>query len=142
MYRSQVLNLIDDPAAWDAQTKTALLTMPGITRGELLALAGAVEHASEHPVAAAITAAARSGGPNEATARSVAAAAGIDEVVSGTMPDQKARVIAGLEASGCSVAMVGDGDERRGSCRSPAGAGAGFWHRCRDLRGGHDRAAR
>ena len=48
-------------------------------------------------------------GDNEATARSVAAAAGIDEVISGTLPDGKARVIAVLEASGSSVAMVGDG---------------------------------
>jgi P-type E1-E2 ATPase len=48
-------------------------------------------------------------GDNEATTRSVAAAAGIDEVISGTMPDGKARVIADLETSGCSVAMVGDG---------------------------------
>jgi soluble P-type ATPase len=48
-------------------------------------------------------------GDNEATAGSVAAVAGIDEVISGTLPDGKAEVIAGLEAAGCSVAMVGDG---------------------------------
>jgi Cu+-exporting ATPase len=33
-------------------------TVPGVAAGELLAMAGAVEHASEHPIAAAITAAA------------------------------------------------------------------------------------
>jgi len=186
-------------------TLTALHAVPGTSRGELLAFAGAVEHASEHPVAAAIAAAARAEGPvpevqefaalpglgarglvaehevllglerlfvgvpadlaawcadqetdgrttvlvgwdgavrgalavadtvkpsaaaavaelrrlglrpvlltgdNEATTRSVAAAAGIDEVISGTLPGQKARVIADLEASGSSAAMVGDG---------------------------------
>ena len=48
-------------------------------------------------------------GDNEATARSVAAAAGIDEVISGALPADKARVIADLAAAGRSVAMVGDG---------------------------------
>jgi P-type Cu+ transporter len=191
-------------------TLAAVFAVPGTSRGELLALAGAVEHASEHPVAAAITAAARAEGTvfkdgvpevegfaalpglgarglvaghevllgreklfadvpadvagwcadserdgrttvlvswdgvirgalavtdtikpsaaaavaelrrlglrpvlltgdNEATARSVATAAGIDEVISGTLPDGKSRVIAELETTGCYVAMVGDG---------------------------------
>ncbi|MDQ3901288.1 MAG: heavy metal translocating P-type ATPase, partial [Actinomycetota bacterium] len=35
-----------------------VLTVPGVPADELLAVAGAVEHASEHPIAAAITAAA------------------------------------------------------------------------------------
>jgi len=48
-------------------------------------------------------------GDNEATARAVAAAAGIDEVIAGTLPDGKAAVIAGLQAQGKQVAMVGDG---------------------------------
>ena len=48
-------------------------------------------------------------GDNEATARAVAAATGIDEVIAGTLPDGKAAVIAGLQAQGRSVAMVGDG---------------------------------
>jgi Cu+-exporting ATPase len=48
-------------------------------------------------------------GDNEATARAVAAAAGIDEVIAGTLPDGKAAVIAGLQAQGQRVAMVGDG---------------------------------
>jgi P-type Cu+ transporter len=189
-------------------TLTAVLALPGTSRDELLMYAGTVEHASEHPVAAAVTAAAQGAGgtevkefaalpglgarglvaghevlvgrprlfadrglkvpaettewcaeheragcttvlvcwdgvvrgalavadtvkpsaaaavaelrrlglrpvlltgDNEATARSVAAVAGIDEVIAGTLPDGKARVIAGLEAAGRSVAMVGDG---------------------------------
>jgi len=48
-------------------------------------------------------------GDNEATARAVAATAGIDEVIAGTLPADKAAVIAGLRARGHRVAMVGDG---------------------------------
>jgi heavy metal translocating P-type ATPase len=48
-------------------------------------------------------------GDNEATARAVAAQAGIDEVIAGTLPAGKAAVIAGLQAQGHRVAMVGDG---------------------------------
>jgi P-type Cu+ transporter len=48
-------------------------------------------------------------GDNEATARAVAAAVGIDEVIAGTLPAGKADVITGLQAAGQSVAMVGDG---------------------------------
>jgi heavy metal translocating P-type ATPase len=48
-------------------------------------------------------------GDNEATARAVAAQAGIDEVIAGTLPAGKAAVIARLQAEGHRVAMVGDG---------------------------------
>jgi P-type Cu+ transporter len=48
-------------------------------------------------------------GDNAATAQSVAAAAGIDEVISGALPAAKAQVITDLQASGRSAAMVGDG---------------------------------
>jgi len=48
-------------------------------------------------------------GDNEATARAVAAEAGIDEVIAGTLPADKAAVIARLQAQGHQVAMVGDG---------------------------------
>ena len=48
-------------------------------------------------------------GDNAATATAVAAAAGIDEVISGALPAAKAAVVADLEAGGRSVAMVGDG---------------------------------
>jgi len=46
---------------------------------------------------------------NESAARAVAAAAGIDEVIAGTLPDGKAAVIRELRARGHRVAMVGDG---------------------------------
>ena len=48
-------------------------------------------------------------GDNDATARAVAAAAGIDEVIAGALPDTKAGVIRDLQAQGRQVAMVGDG---------------------------------
>ena len=48
-------------------------------------------------------------GDNEATARAVAAQVGIDEVIAGTLPADKAAVITGLQAQGHRVAMVGDG---------------------------------
>jgi Cu+-exporting ATPase len=48
-------------------------------------------------------------GDNEATARAVAEAVGVHEVISGALPADKAAVIAELEATGCSALMVGDG---------------------------------
>jgi Cu+-exporting ATPase len=48
-------------------------------------------------------------GDNEPTARAVAAAVGIDHVIAGTLPADKAAVITGLRADGYRVAMVGDG---------------------------------
>jgi P-type Cu+ transporter len=48
-------------------------------------------------------------GDNAATAQAVAAAAGIDDIISGALPAAKAQVIADLQATGRSAAMVGDG---------------------------------
>ena len=48
-------------------------------------------------------------GDNPATARAVAAAAGIEEVISEALPAAKAQVITDLQAAGRSAAMVGDG---------------------------------
>ena len=48
-------------------------------------------------------------GDNEATARAVAAAVGIDDVIAGILPADKAAAIRDLQARGCRVAMVGDG---------------------------------
>jgi cation-transporting P-type ATPase A/B/Cu+-exporting ATPase len=48
-------------------------------------------------------------GDNEPTARAVAAAVGIEEVIAGTLPDGKAAVVRRLRAKGHRVAMVGDG---------------------------------
>jgi Cu+-exporting ATPase len=48
-------------------------------------------------------------GDAAAPARAVADAAGIDEVVSGVMPEDKQRVVADLQRAGEVVAMAGDG---------------------------------
>jgi Cu+-exporting ATPase len=48
-------------------------------------------------------------GDNAATARAVAAAAGIDDVLAEALPADKARMITELQAGGRSAAMVGDG---------------------------------
>ena len=48
-------------------------------------------------------------GDNPRTARSIAAAAGIDHVIPEVMPGEKAEVIRRLQAEGKHVAMVGDG---------------------------------
>jgi heavy metal translocating P-type ATPase len=48
-------------------------------------------------------------GDGEAAARSVAAAVGIDEAIAGAMPADKVHIVQNLQASGRTVAMVGDG---------------------------------
>jgi Cu+-exporting ATPase len=48
-------------------------------------------------------------GDNETTARAVASALGIDEVIAGVMPDQKRDVVRRLQQEGRRVAMAGDG---------------------------------
>jgi Cu+-exporting ATPase len=48
-------------------------------------------------------------GDSAATARAVAARLGIDEVIAGVLPEQKAGVVARLQREGRVVAMVGDG---------------------------------
>jgi len=48
-------------------------------------------------------------GDNASTAKTVAEAVGIDEVFADLMPEEKAEVVARLQAEGRVVAMVGDG---------------------------------
>ena len=98
--------------AWEEAGRTAVLAgWDGAVRGAIAvadtikpSAAGAVARLRElglHPVLLT--------GDNEATARAVAAAVGIDDVIAGTLPADKAAVITGLQADGRRVAMVGDG---------------------------------
>jgi P-type E1-E2 ATPase len=48
-------------------------------------------------------------GDNVATAQSVAAESGIDEVHANLLPEDKFRIIKALQNEGCTVAMIGDG---------------------------------
>ena len=97
---------------WEQAGRTAVLIgWDGVIRGAV-AVADTVK-----PSAAAAVARLRElglrpvllTGDNEATARAVAAQAGIDEVIAGTLPADKAAVITRLQARGHQVAMVGDG---------------------------------
>ena len=103
-------------AAWcrdreQAGCTTVLAAWDGVIRG-----AFAVTDTAKPSAAAAVTRLRALGlrpvlltGDNAATAQAVAAAAGIDEVISEALPAAKARVITDLQTEGRSVAMVGDG---------------------------------
>ena len=98
--------------AWEQDGQTAVLVgWDGQLRG-----AFAVADAIKGSAAAAVTGLRRLGlravlltGDNEATARAVAAAVGIDEAIAGVLPADKAAAIRDLQARGNRVAMVGDG---------------------------------
>ena len=49
-------------------------------------------------------------GDSEVVAQAIAAEAGLDEVIAGALPADKAQVVAGLRAQGRRVAMAGDGN--------------------------------
>jgi P-type Cu+ transporter len=87
-------------AAWDGKVRGAIAVIDDVKPSAAPAVAE-LRALGLHPVLLT--------GDNEATARAVATAAGIDEVIAGTLPDGKAAVIAGLRAQGKQVAMVGDG---------------------------------
>jgi P-type Cu+ transporter len=86
--------------AWDGKVRGAIAVIDDVKPSAAPAVAG-LRALGLRPVLLT--------GDNEATARAVAATAGIDEVIAGTLPAGKAAVIAGLQAQGKRVAMVGDG---------------------------------
>jgi len=87
-------------AGWDGVVRGAIAVTDTVKPSAAAAIAG-LRGLGLHPVLLT--------GDNEATARAVAAATGIDEVIAGTLPAGKAAVIRDLQARGRSVAMVGDG---------------------------------
>lgn len=48
-------------------------------------------------------------GDNERTAQAIAQKLGIDKVIAGVLPENKAQEVSKLQAQGCKVAMIGDG---------------------------------
>ena len=87
-------------AGWDGAVQGALAVADTVKPSAAVAVAR-LRDLGLHPVLLT--------GDTEATARAVAAAAGIDEVIAGTQPAGKAAVISELRARGHRVAMVGDG---------------------------------
>ena len=92
--------------------RTVVMVGRGGTAEGILSLTDSVKASSAGAVAAlrsrGLTVALLTG-DNEASARSVAEAVGIDQVMAGVLPDGKAAEIARLQAEGRRVAMVGDG---------------------------------
>ena len=99
-------------ARWEqAGCTTVLAGWDGEARGAL-----AVADTIKPSAAAAVAELQRLGlrcvlltGDNEATARAIGDLAGVDEVIAGALPAEKAAYISRLRAAGRSVAMVGDG---------------------------------
>ncbi len=90
---------------------TVLLAADGLALG-IFALADTVKPSARAAIAELRAMGLRTvllTGDNAATARSVAAEVGIDEVIAEVMPDDKEAVIQRLQGEGHSVAMVGDG---------------------------------
>jgi heavy metal translocating P-type ATPase len=104
--------LADQWLTWERGGRTAVLvSWDGRLRGAL-AIADTIKPSAP----AAVTALRRLGlrpvlltGDNEATARAVAAAVGIDDAIAGVLPADKAATVKDLQARGHRVAMVGDG---------------------------------
>jgi heavy metal translocating P-type ATPase len=86
--------------AWDGRFRGALAVGDAIKPSAAAAVAG-LRRLGLRPVLLT--------GDNEATARAVAAAVGIEEVIAGILPAAKAEAVRDLQARGHRVAMVGDG---------------------------------
>ncbi len=116
LFADQGITVPTDLAGWCGAQEEAGRTTLLVAWDEQIRGALAVADTVKPSAAPAVTALRALGlrpvlltGDNAATAAAVAAAAGIDEVISGALPAAKAQVIADLEAAGRRVAMVGDG---------------------------------
>ena len=87
-------------AAWDGEVR-ALLVVADTVKPTSAEAVASLKALGLRPVLLT--------GDNEATARAVAAAVGIDEVIAEVLPADKADVVRRLQAEGRVVAMVGDG---------------------------------
>ena len=105
-------SLADQCAQWQQAGRTVVLAgWDGRARGAV-----AVADTIKPSAAAAVDALRRLGlrtvlltGDSQAVARTIAAEAGVDEVIAGALPGDKAAVVTGLQAQGRRVAMAGDG---------------------------------
>src|SRR3990170_87350 len=96
----------------EEQGKTAMIvSKEGVIAG-VIAVADTIKEHSK----AAVSALKKEGievimltGDNERTAKAIAKDIGIDNIIAGVLPGEKASVIKGLQAAGKVVAMVGDG---------------------------------
>jgi len=87
-------------AGWDGEVRAVLVVADTVKPTSAAAIAG-LRALGLRPVLLT--------GDNEATARSVAARVGIDEVIAEVLPAEKAAVVRRLQGEGRVVAMVGDG---------------------------------
>jgi len=116
LFADRSLAVPDDLAAWCRDRERAGCTTVLAAWDDKIRGAFAVTDAVKPSAAAAVAALRALGlrpvlltGDNAATARAVADAAGIGEVISEALPAAKARVVEELQREGRSVAMVGDG---------------------------------
>ncbi len=105
-------NFKDTSEAWRGSGQTVMFVA---VDGRLAGCFGVADPVKES-AAAAVTALRREGlrlimltGDSRVTAEAVAHRLGLEEVVAGVLPDQKAAHIQRLQAEGCKVAMAGDG---------------------------------
>jgi len=87
-------------AAWDGDTKAIFVVADSVKASSAEAIAE-LKRLGLRPVLLT--------GDNELSARTVAEAVGIDDVIANVLPADKAAVVRGLQELGAVVAMVGDG---------------------------------
>jgi Cu+-exporting ATPase len=98
--RAQLQGQTAVAAAWDGSARAVFVVADAVKESSAAAIAQ-LKELGLRPVLLT--------GDNEQTARAVAAAVGIDEVIAEVLPAEKAGVVRRLQSEGRVVAMVGDG---------------------------------